>query len=82
MVGETEVTNLVEYIVLNAPTFVGLLIAIYVYNRENNKLREEKNTEIQRLQAHNDRLLLWCRDDAQPDVVPPTPQPEKMQEAA
>lgn len=65
MLGDTE-TALIEYLVLNAPTFVGLLIALLVMWR----MLGRKEKEIERLQRHNDRLILWCQRCDNPDMPP------------
>ena len=80
MISETQVTSLVEYMVLNAPTFIGLLLALVVYDRqlrhertERRLDREEHLAEITRLTAHNDKLILWCMrcPEPPPDEEPP-----------
>lgn len=60
--------ELIAQILLNAPNFAGLILTIIILLRNSAIEREEKNNEIERLQGHNDRLMMWCRNDESPPM--------------
>lgn len=72
--------DLLQQVINGFPMFAGLVIAIGVLNRELNRTHREMREEIQRLQAHNNQLLAWCRRCDPGDNIPPL-EPESPQQS-
>lgn len=63
-----SIEGLISYILTNTPTFLGLVVTIFVLMRQldsNAKRHQDevnrKNDEIERLQGQNNKLLVWCQ---------------------